>query len=369
MSKRSRACEECHRLKIKCDVSTSSEGVCDRCRRQNLECVPAAPRLQRDRINALEAEVQELRKALRYKSSSNDTVTTDWTPGSLSETDSHSHAILSFLDSRIPPKRQQELLFLFEQRVAASWPVICLPLKVDILRTRSPILLLSVLVYFFTQEAQGVDPDIHDDLVRESMHILGDEVIGRGQRSLELVQALLVAALWNKTTRWGQQGSCFQLIHLAADMAIDIGIAGPSLQPSPVAYFSQHEDAASLEARRTWLACYVALSASSTSMRRPPNPVPWNAHHQECLLHMEGTGEQSDMLLCQIVRVTRLIQDISNELCLCQVTTFVDSNEYSTHETMNSLSRRVDEWAAQIPPSLASSQTLKVWRHVAMIYP
>ncbi|KAJ4301396.1 hypothetical protein N0V90_003488 [Kalmusia sp. IMI 367209] len=362
MNKRYRACEECHRLKIKCDISTILGGACERCIRNNLECMPAAPRLQRDRISELEAQVEELRIALREQSSSR---TPSRSPGNLLE--DHNYAILSFLDTRIPPDKQQDILYLYAHQAGTAWPVIHLPMKLDRLRAKSPILLLSVLAYCVTQETQGIELDVHDEFVRETMHILGDEVIGRGQRSLELVQALLVASFWNKSTRIGQQGSCYQLVQLAADMAIDLGIAGFSLQPSPVAYFSQHEDSASLEARRTWLACFVAVSASSISMRRP-NTVPWNHHHQECLLHLESRGEPSDILLCQIVRITQLIQEISNDLCLCQLATFVDGNEYSTYAFIEILKIKVDAWAAQIPPSLASSQTLKVWRHVAMIY-
>jgi len=362
MRTRYRACEECHRLKIKCDVSTSPERACERCSRNNLECVPAAPRLQRDRINELEAQVQELRNALRDQSSS---TTPSQSPGSLSE--NHNLAVLSFLDARIPPWKQQDLLHLFTHQAGAAWPVIRLPTKLDRIRANSPILLLSVLVYSVTQETQGTELEVHDELVRETMHILGDEVIGRGQRSLELVQALLVATFWNKSTLRGQQGSCYQIVQLAADMAIDLGIAGFSLQPSPVAYFCRHEDATSLEARRTWLACFVALSTSSISTRRP-NAVPWNAHHQECLLDLEYRGEPSDILLCQIVRITQLVEEISNHLGLCQLATFVDGNDYSTHVAIETLKNKVDAWAAQIPPSLALLPTLKVWRHVAMIH-
>lgn len=214
---------------------------------------------------------------------------------------------------------------------------------------------------------QGTETDVHDDLVRETTYMLGAEVIGKGQRSLELVQALLVTSFWNKPTRGAQQGTCFQLIQLAADMAIDLGIAGYSLQPSAAAYFSRHEDPTSLEARRTWLACFVALSTLSISARRSIM-VPWNGYHQECLLHLESKGDSSDVLLCQIVRINQLIQEISNRLSLCQLTTFVDGNDFGTHAVMGELKDEIDAWVAQIPPSLALSQTLKFWRHVATIY-
>ncbi|KAF3035030.1 hypothetical protein E8E12_006367 [Didymella heteroderae] len=198
-------------------------------------------------------------------------------------------------------------------------------MSLDDLRTKSPVLLLSVLVYTVTQQTQGTDAGVHDELVKEAMYIIGNEIIGRGQRSIELVQALLVAAFWSKTSRKGQQGSCYQLIQLATDMAIDLGIAGPGLIPSPVAYFDMHENTTSLEARRTWLACFI-------------------------------------------VRIMRLIDEVSSQMCLCQSAIFVDGNDYNTHATISHLRAKIDAWADQIPSGLALSQTLKVWYHVAMIH-
>ena len=362
MGKRNRACEECHRLKIKCDVSTSPPNACDRCCRNGLECVPAAPRLQRDRINQLEAQVEELKIALSDQSSD---TTPSRSPGKVQ--DDQDQFVLSYLDARIPVRKQQDLLYFFRHQVSPAWPVVRISMDLDEIRVKSPILLLSILVFSCTHNMQGTDLDVHDDLVRETMRILGDEVIGRGQRSLELVQALLLSAFWSKVTHKGQQASVYQIVQLAVDMAIDLGIAGFAWQPSPAAYFCRLEDVTSLEARRTWLACYVALSTSSVDMRRP-NTVPWDGHHQECLLYLESTGEAPDLLLCQIVRITQLIQEMLSELHLFRLATFVDGNEYSTHLTMERLKNRVDAWTAKIPPLLATSPTLKVLRHVAMVH-
>jgi hypothetical protein len=362
MGKRNRACEECHRLKIKCDVSTISRDACERCSRNDLECVPAAPRLQRDRINQLEAQVQELKLALSDQSSN---TTPSRSPGHFPEDQDQS--ILSNLDTRITLSKQQDLLYFFRHQVSAVWPVVRVTMDLDQIRAKSPILLLSILVFSCTHNMQGTELEVHDNLIRETMRTLGNEVIGRGQRSLELVQALLLSAFWSKSTRKGSQASCYQIVQLAVDMAIDLGIAGLAWQPSPAAYFCRLEDATSVEARRTWLACYVAHSTSSVDMRRP-NTVPWDSHHQECLVHLESTGEPPDLLLCQIVRITHLTQQILSDLHLFRLAIFVDGNDYSTHVTMEGLKHKVDAWIAQIPPLLATSPTLRILRHVAMVH-
>ncbi|KAI4853553.1 hypothetical protein E4T44_00761 [Aureobasidium sp. EXF-8845] len=362
MGKRNRACEECHRLKIKCDVSTSSQDACERCSRNDLECVPAAPRLQRNRINQLEAQVEELKLALSDQSSN---TTPSRSPGNF--LDDQNQSILSYLDTRIPLSKQQDLLYFFRHQVSAVWPVVRISTDLDQIRARSPILLLSILVFSCTHNMQGTELEVHDDLIRETMRTLGNEVIGRGQRSLELVQALLLSAFWSKSTRKGSQASCYQIVQLAVDMAIDLGIAGLAWQPSPAAYFCRLEDATSPEAQRTWLACYVALSTSSVDMRRPTT-LPWDSHHQECLLHLESTGEPPDLLLCQIVRITHLTQQILSDLHLFRLAIFVDGNDYSTHITMEGLKHKVDAWTAQIPPLLAASPTLRILGHVAMVH-
>ncbi|KAH0287267.1 hypothetical protein M436DRAFT_57235 [Aureobasidium namibiae CBS 147.97] len=362
MGKRNRACEECHRLKIKCDVNTSQLKACERCSRNGLECVPAAPRLQRDRINQLEAQIEQLKLALSDQSSND-------TPSRSPEkpVEDQNQYILSYLDARVSLRKQQDLLYFFRHQVSAVWPVVRISMDLDQIRVKSPILLMSVLAFTCTHNMQGTDLEVHDDLVRETMRVLGDEVIGRGQRSIELVQALLLSAFWSKNTRKGQQASCYQVVQLAVDMAIDLGIAGFAWQPSPAAYFCRLEDATSLEGRRTWLACYVALSTCSVDMRRL-NAVPWDAHLQECLSFLESTGEALDLLLCQIVRITQLIQVILGELHLFRLATFVDGNEYGTHSTMENLKNKVDAWTTQLPPLLATSSTLRVLRHVAMVH-
>ncbi|KEY71211.1 hypothetical protein S7711_02322 [Stachybotrys chartarum IBT 7711] len=372
MSRRPRACEECQRLKIKCDVTTLSASACERCYRYSLHCVPAAPRLQRDRIAALEAEVRELRLKLRQSSSGASTAATtpERTPGSLSGPQSredYSRAVLSFLDARIPPRRQQELLLFYAQHAGTVWPVVRLP-ALDQLRATSPVLLLSVLVYTVTQQTQGTDVDRYHELLQETMYIFGDRILGKGEISIALVQTLLIASFWFKTTGWGEQGSCYQLIQLASDMAIDLGIGGPSLMPSPIAYMARLDDVTSLEARRTWLACFLALAKSSISTRRP-NPVPWDGYLEESLVYLGSHGDRSDLMLCQIVRITQIIQDISNELYLCQMNKFMDGNEYTTHTAMKMLENKVEAWAAQIPPELAlQRQSLEVWAHFALVY-
>ncbi|KAH7014255.1 uncharacterized protein B0I36DRAFT_278131 [Microdochium trichocladiopsis] len=385
MGKRTRACEECHRLKIKCDVGNpfalnddastdsindngSSKRACERCIRNNIQCVPTAPRLQRDRISELNAQVEQLKSELLLLRGQNRNSSASSSNSARSADFYHGRNVLSFLDARIPHALQQDLLRFFVLEVAPQWPIILLPTDdLDHARREYPILLLSILTYTVTRSGQSTSQEVHDDLIHEVMHVVGDDIMVRGQQSLELVQTLLVAGFWNKSARGESHASCFQLTQIATDMAIDLNIAGPCLRPTPSAYFRPQDNPTSTDARRTWLACFLCMAAASVSNRRPI-AVPWNSYHHECLLHLESIGNPSDILLCQLVRVSVLTQEVSTALKTCDLTVFMDGNTYSTHAIMDDLRMRAGNCAAQVMNITPSPGMLKILWHVAMIY-
>lgn len=171
--KRNRACEGCHRLKIRCEVSTSLGTACERCSRNGLDCVPAPPRLQRDRITELEAQVNELTNLLRAGQNGN-TPPSLPSPGSMLDQDQE-HAALAFLDTRLPLSKQEEILHLFPHQAGAVWPFFRLPPDLNQLRSTSPVLLLSVVACTTTHDIQATRLDVHDEIVMENVRILGDE--------------------------------------------------------------------------------------------------------------------------------------------------------------------------------------------------
>jgi hypothetical protein len=250
---------------------------------------------------------------------------------------------------------------------AVAYPVVLVESYAH-LRAHSPILLLTILAFAITGDPLGIDIPTQEELVRVAMRTLGKDVIGYGRRSLDLVQALLVATFWSRAAPLGHDhATCYQTAQLAQDMAVDLGLAGGALIASPVSYFSHAGDTNSLEARRTWLACFVAMAGTATSLRRPLS-VPWNPHHNDCLLHLERHGCASDRLLCQLVRVTKLIQDIAHRFSLYHLDVFVDANDPDVHRLMVAAKADVDVWKAQIPADLAESPHMAFWYHVALIH-
>jgi hypothetical protein len=87
------------------------------------------------------------------------------------------------------------------------------------LRASKPILFLAVLAAGSSEMA-----NLQRVLTKELMQEFADRVIVRGNKSLELVQALQVAVIWHWPPERFEELKFYQLVHVAAVMAIEIGL-------------------------------------------------------------------------------------------------------------------------------------------------
>ncbi|KAM0269266.1 hypothetical protein ACHAQH_009781 [Verticillium albo-atrum] len=338
MKQRSRACEACQKLKAKCEPTSS--GKCDRCKRAGIECIPAAPRFQRDRIAELEAQVEELtRRRLR------DTPTDE--------------SLLPFIDARIHPDEQKRVLVAYAAHNAVLWPFLsAADTDFDSLRETSPLLLLALMAF----PGDTLLPAyVQEELVLKAMSVFGERIIAKGDRSLEMVKALLTAAFWFRQARQVPHGHCYQLTHLAVDMAIDIGIAGPQLVKTPPAYFSATKNPTSLDARRTWIACFLAAASNSLCIRRPPI-VTWTPYLEECIQCLD----KSDGLLAHMARIMSICNQTASMLGLCDLTVYMSVDDAG--DEMAVLRGLVNAWYAQLPADLAGHHVLRLWREIAHVH-
>lgn len=128
-----------------------------------------------------------------------------------------------------------------------------------------------------------VHPDISRDITREAVGAIADCVVRNGAKSLELIQAMQVTSLWYKPPERAEQTNFYQIIHMAAVMALDIGLGkrfnpakarrgfgGPNAHLAPGPHKTVPQDSDTLEARRAWLGCYY-MCARYAALLVPPN--------------------------------------------------------------------------------------------------
>lgn len=146
--------------------------------------------------------------------------------------------------------------------MAPLMPAVVFPpgTKMGDVRRETPILFLSVLSVSIASCAPSLEP-----ILTGEMHkIFADRIVVRGEKSLELMQALVIASLWYMPPEHYEELKFYLLIHLAAIMGTDMGMnrrSKPQAQSSEIIKELMSRkaifvDPQSLDGRRAWMGCY-----------------------------------------------------------------------------------------------------------------
>lgn len=152
----------------------------------------------------------------------------------------------------------------YVMEMAVHMPAVVFPPRTtaEEVRANRPVSFLSILV----AGSLGLTPlETQEKLAALLLDVLADSIVRNGEKSLDLIQALLVATIWYRPPKHYEQMNFYQLGHIAAVMAIDMGMGKRSytsktmrVQPGPeqmrMPNFMFNSE--SVEARRTWLVCY-----------------------------------------------------------------------------------------------------------------
>ena len=143
-------------------------------------------------------------------------------------------------------------------------PIVIFPAnaKWEEVRKEKPILFLAVLAV-----ASGtIRPDVQTRLISEVTRLLADRIVYRGEKSLELVQTIQCITTFYQPPERYEELNFNQLIHIAAVMALDLGM-GKRFKKGSLALWRSHTenkrplpDPNSCETRRCWLGCYYMCS-------------------------------------------------------------------------------------------------------------
>jgi Fungal Zn(2)-Cys(6) binuclear cluster domain len=143
-------------------------------------------------------------------------------------------------------------------------PIVVFPAntKWEEVRRHKPVLFLAVLAV-----ASGtIRPEIQTRLISEVTRILADRIVYRGEKSMELVQTIQCITTFYQPPERYEELNFNQLIHIAAVMALDLGM-GKRFKKGSLALWRSHTenkrplpDPNSAETRRCWLGCYYMCS-------------------------------------------------------------------------------------------------------------
>jgi hypothetical protein len=226
-------------------------------------------------------------------------------------------------------------------------------------RKAKPVLFLSVMA------ASSFDlPTIQPTLTEELMQTIANKVVVGGQKSLELIQALQVAVMWYWPPEHFERLNFYQLIHMAAVMAVDLGLDHPKPRIGGIRKhlrqnLLQHHpgmvqvDPSSVECRRAWLTSYFLVVNASMALRRRCL-IGWDTHLDKSIevLRTSPEAAPSDPYLCHLVLTHKLAEDIGVQFKIADSYSTIDANDSMVYVHLRGFEWDFERYQADVAPEI-----------------
>lgn len=169
------------------------------------------------------------------------------------------HEYADVVDRKILDAATASKIFnYYISNMASHMPIVVFPADVGAgtIRKTKPTLFLAILSIASAQDY----PNLQGILTREIMRAYAEQLIRKREKSLELIQALQVSTIWYSTG-----ANCYQLIHMAAVMGIELGISTRTksnkdrfleLWKDDFHTKCELKTKDTIDSKRAWLGCY-----------------------------------------------------------------------------------------------------------------
>ncbi|KAI9830525.1 MAG: hypothetical protein M1819_005483 [Sarea resinae] len=275
----------------------------------------------------------------------------------------------------IEPEMATNLFDRYVNELAPHLPVVVFPAgttAADIRKTKPTLFLATI------SAASGILPaEIQRALSKEIIREFAERIMVQGEKTLELIQALQVSTLWYWPPEHYEELKFYQLVHIAAVMALEVGICKRSnpFHKKNMALLRDHpwrktpyprSDA--VESRRAWLGSYFTCALASMALRRP-NLIRWTPYTQECIDILESSPEAapSDKTLCFWVKNQHLCEEVGQQFSMDDTFASVGISEPKVQYALKAFERQLADWKSQIPRELFTPD-LKLGENVANLY-
>lgn len=393
-SKRPRACDNCHSIKIKCELGTTGgPGPCSRCKRLGRECIITPPKRQKDRVAELEAQVKALTSLLEAQKlkAANDAAGTSPGHAGTNGYADHVHGdpnpqkkrkfsndiredvVLEHdpkdpesieVDAFVSRDTQQRLLEKYLNELLPKFPLcpITGDCEYEAMRKSRPLLLQAIV---YAASPGLVSTDTQEALGKIIMSLFATKAIADGVQSMELVTAMQIVVMYYRAPRNHTHISAFQMVEIMTSMGEKLAHNGPFSLSSSCNKIMD-EDLSATDARRAWNVCQLFSEAMAIYIRRPC-PYHWDNDLANGLYLLEyAYALPTDRLLCQYVRAEALCGKIASRSDY-YTSAVHDVSDPETQLRMQSLQDQITDWKAQIPPGIWC-KGLAFWDHVMTMY-
>lgn len=152
----------------------------------------------------------------------------------------------------------------YHNEMCKQLPVVSFPAgtKAEEIRKSKPTLFQAIVAV-----ASGtIRPDLQSKIISDAIRILADRIVYNGEKSMELVQTIQIMTVFYQPPEKYEELNFNQLVHIAAVMALDIGMGKRTKKGARPIWKGFMEktkglsDPNAAETRRCWLGCYYMCS-------------------------------------------------------------------------------------------------------------
>ena len=347
------ACERCRTSKLKCTLgSVKDTGKCDRCLKTRSECIfePLASRQRRKRTDArvtsLEKELNSMKSMLNNLQDSRSV--SEQEQASLSK-----HMELVSMDNAyslasentdtafqdlIPESLAAQLFKDFVDRVLPQYPLVEIPDSFDDTCRSKPRLVLAAIA----AASSAQDPDLFKKLHSHAAREIIEAAVFRGEKSVELVQSIMILAIWYCPPDDVRTLTFYQWFHIAGTMAMQLGLGGHTNQRDLQLLSNK------LEHWRTMFSVYECCSSIAISYRRQ-RMIRFSSTAQRSLTAYEASSTSlEDKRIIAWMKMQLIAEDVDDVRCR--------TSRKEAEDDLNRLQNCFDQWEQSLEPGIMNGK-------------
>ncbi|KAJ5374019.1 Transcription factor [Penicillium concentricum] len=260
----------------------------------------------------------------------------------------------------------EQLVAYFIQELAFLFPLVVLPSNTTAaqLRKTKPILFLSVIA----ATSISVDAGLAAVLNREMVRLYAERFFIEGEKSLELVQALLLMIIFYLPPASPLKLQLYQYTHIASTMALEIGLANKrrvSKKSDRKSGKQEPHDELLAEQARAVLGCYHLGSSVAMKTRRP-NLLQFNDWMSECLKHLENSPHRTDQHVAMWFELQRITDEAMSSFGLDDTSTTSPLTESRVQAVLRWFDKRIETWKKNIPSEMFTVPMILEYRSTVL---
>ncbi|RAH73450.1 C6 zinc finger domain protein [Aspergillus aculeatinus CBS 121060] len=242
-----------------------------------------------------------------------------------------------------------ELVAFYVTELTAFAPIVVLPPHTTAtqLRNSAPVLFLSVVA----AASVALDGQLAAILNREIIRVYAERFFINGDKSLELVQALLIMIVFYHPPDSPLKLQFYQYTHIAATMALEIGLASKrrvDRTNDRRANKRATYDEQMAEQARTILYCYHLTSIVAMKTRRP-NLLLFNDWMAECVKHLERSPNAVDRHMATWFDLQRIVDESMASFGLDDTSSTAPLTESRLQAVLRWFDNRMLSWRKELP--------------------